>query len=222
MKEVAPPPNPPSEPQTEEGMVGFPLRRTEVAPGSSSTCPAGFVHGQAFPVVYPAPSQVEVRATGGGRPLSWPPGLSNKFHCNFLLPEIETRRTIFTNVSTFLAGISFASILLLLQFRDAIDSTTIVYSSCSLAFSTIFLTYNALSYALPPPSTRKEYTFYLWGLTFFGGYASFFVSLYLLLALISQVVAAASVLLAVGLFAAFIGLIIAGRQGRQQLPSQST
>ncbi len=182
-------------------MTGLPLRRT-VLPGVAT-------------------GQVVTRATAGRRPLSWPPGLSNKFHCEFLLPEIETRRTVFTNVSTFLAGISFASILLLLQFKDTIGSTTVVYTSCSLAFSTIFLTYNALSYALPPPSTRKEYTFYLWGFTFFGGYASFFVSLYLLLALISQVVAVVSVLLAIVLFAAFTGLIVAGRQTRQQLLSQS-
>ncbi len=128
------------------------------------------------------------------------------------MPEDETRRTIFTNVSTFLAGISFASILLLLQFRNTIDSTTVVYSSCSLAFSTIFLTYNALSYTLPPPKKNREYTFYLWGFTFFGGYTSFFVSLYLLLALISKIVAVVSVILAIVLFVAFIGFIFTGRQ----------
>ncbi len=128
------------------------------------------------------------------------------------MTEVDTRRTIFTNVSTFLAGISFASILLLLQFRNTIDSATMVYSSCSLAFSTIFLTYNALSYTLPPPKKNKEYTFYLWGFTFFGGYTSFFISLYLLLALISQVVAVISVILAVLLFVAFIGLIFTGRR----------
>ncbi len=135
------------------------------------------------------------------------------------MAEVETRRTIFTNVSTFLAGISFASILLLLQFRNTIDSATVVYSSCSLAFSTIFLTYNALSYALPPPEKNKEYTFYLWGFTFFGGYASFFVSLYLLLALISQIVAVVSVILAIFLFMAFIGFIFAGRHKMAQSSS---
>ncbi len=128
------------------------------------------------------------------------------------MSEVETRRTVFSNVSTFLAGISFASILLLLQFRNSIDSTTVVYSSCSLAFSTIFLTYNALSYALPPPKTNKEYTFYLWGFTFFGGYISFFVSLYLLLSFISQIVAVISVILAILLFVAFIGFIFTGRR----------
>ncbi len=127
------------------------------------------------------------------------------------MTEVETRRTIFTNVSTFLAGISFASILLLLQFRNTIDSTTVVYSSCSLAFSTVFLTYNALSYTLPPPKKNTEYTFYLWGFTFFGGYTSFFISLYLLLALISQIVAVASVILAIVLFAAFISFIFTSR-----------
>ncbi len=124
---------------------------------------------------------------------------------------VETRRTIFTDVSTFLAGISFASILLLLQFKNTIDPATVVYSSCSLAFSTIFLTYNALSYTLPPPKKNKEYTFYLWGFTFFGGYTSFFISLYLLLSLISQIVAVVSVILAIVLFAAFIGFIFTSR-----------
>ncbi len=132
------------------------------------------------------------------------------------MAEVETRRTIFTNVSTFLAGISFASILLLLQFRSTIEATTVVYASCSLAFSTIFLTYNALSYTLPPPKQNKEYTFYLWGFTFFGGYASFFVSLYLLLALISLIVAVVSVLLAIALFVAFIGFIFTGRRKMAQ------
>ncbi len=135
------------------------------------------------------------------------------------MPEVETRRTIFTNVSTFLAGISFASILLLLQFRNTIDSTMVVYSSCSLAFSTIFLTYNALSYSLPPPKKNKEYTFYLWGFTFFGGYTSFFISLYLLLALISQIVAVVSVILAIVLFMAFIGFIFTGRHKMAQSSS---
>ncbi len=132
------------------------------------------------------------------------------------MAEVETRRTIFTNVSTFLAGISFASILLLLQFRNTIDPTTVFYSSCSLSFSTIFLTYNALSYSLPPPKKNKEYTFYLWGVTFFGGYTSFFVSLYLLLSLISQIVAVISVILAIVLFAASIGFIFTGRHKMAQ------
>lgn len=127
------------------------------------------------------------------------------------MPEADIRRTVFTNVSTFLAGISFASILLLLQFRTSFDPTTILYLSCSLAFSTIFLTYNALTYTLPAPKTNKEYTFYLWGFTFIGGFASFFISLYLLLALISKIVAVVSVILALALFVAFISFLFTYR-----------
>ncbi len=131
------------------------------------------------------------------------------------MPEVETRRQIFTQVSTYLAGISFASILLLLQFRNSIDQTMMLYLSCSLAFSTIFLTYNALCYTLPPPKKNRDYTFYLWGFTFFGGFASFFISLYLLLALISQIVAGVSVFLAIVLFVAFLALIFSVRASKK-------
>jgi hypothetical protein len=110
-------------------------------------------------------------------------------------------REILTQITTFLAGISFASLLLILQFKESIPSSTIQYLTGSLAFSAVFFLFSAIFCLINPQKTTSQ-RFHVF--LYFSGFLFFFLSLYLLLSLIDQTVAIISSILAFALFVAYI------------------
>jgi tellurite resistance protein TehA-like permease len=116
--------------------------------------------------------------------------------------SIGSEEEIHAQIATFLAGISFASILLLYQFRSEINSITLFWLTGSLSFTVIFFTFSALSCTEKIP--KGSWAIAYWGITFISGFVAFFISLYLLLALINQVIAIISVVLAVILFLVYL------------------
>lgn len=114
---------------------------------------------------------------------------------------------IITEVSIFLAGICFASILLLYQFRDKIDLTTLQYLAWSLALSTVFFTFCALCCSLKSEKGASLFFF----INFLAGFVSFFISLFLLLSLIDTTIAIVTVGVATILFFVYLGISNAQR-----------
>jgi peptidoglycan/LPS O-acetylase OafA/YrhL len=110
-------------------------------------------------------------------------------------------REILTEICSLFAGISFASLLLVFQFKDSISAATTFYLAGSLSFSVIFFVFSAL-FCLINPQRRFGRNFHV--VIYFLGFASFFVSLYLLLSLLNQTIAIISSVLALLLFIAYV------------------
>ena len=116
-------------------------------------------------------------------------------------------RGFLTKVCAFLAGVSFVSVFLVYLFKDALLSSSILYLTVSLDLSVVFFSFSAL---LGLIDSKKATVQNLHLLVYFAGFASLFVSLYLTLSYINQIVAAVSVVLVVVLFVSY--LLVAFRE----------
>lgn len=101
-----------------------------------------------------------------------------------------------TEISVFLSGIFFASILLVFQIKDNLEPASINLLAGPLSISCILFLFLALSCVL---SGKGFGSTYFVGLLF-SAFSSFFVSLYVILSFLNQTIAVISVILSIILF----------------------
>lgn len=113
---------------------------------------------------------------------------------------VKERDEVFTTIATFLAGICFTSILLLYQVGMAVETETLRTLIFTLTLSVIFFTFTAMSFTI---KREKDSSIVFFLGNFFLGFLSLFISLYLILSLLDQMIATISVGLAGFLFVIF-------------------
>ncbi|MGA2385907.1 MAG: hypothetical protein ABSG33_05195 [Candidatus Bathyarchaeia archaeon] len=131
--------------------------------------------------------------------------------------ETLANRSIITGITTFIAGICFAAILLLYQFKNTIDGSVVTYLTLSLSLSVVFLTFAALSCVIASDARGSNL---LVGMLL-AGFTTFFASLYFLLSLLNELIALTCVAIAVTLFLIILGIMTTSELLRKEEPIKS-